>query len=225
MPSPLFPSGQNTAADVQEVASTETQTVESNVGAKDEVQSEERLFKGAEVEQIVRDRINRERKKFDVEKTTYETKLADLQKTTTSPTVSPNLEADFRAKLAAHEIEKKSLTDKLDKYRRETLRGTVERKLVERDCLDPEVAYWDLTTKGIVKLNDDGEIEVENVNNSLEDAVGEYLSKKPHLVRSKSQGGTGSKAPQNVAAVTPEDAFMAAIQSGRPTGKKLFNQG
>jgi hypothetical protein len=186
--------------------------VPANVEAKPEakVDGNERTFTGAEIEQIVKDRILREAKKTAKLTSTYENKIAELEeKLTSGGKAKANVEEDLRAKLSKYDDERKALSSKLSQYRNDSLAAQVERALVAHDCLDPEIVRDHFLGRRLVELDDDDSIVVNNETGRLDDLVKDYLDKKPHLRRGTSQGGTGSKGPSRPAISKPLDVANA----------------
>jgi hypothetical protein len=223
----LFPSAAVEGQTDVQPANVETSPVEAKVDG--EVQQSERTYTGADLEKVVKDRLTREQKKFAKEREDLQKRLSDLEQKA-SGKVSPNIEEDMKGRLSKYEEEKRSLAVKLDKYRQDNLRATIERALIAQDCLDPEVVRDHLLSKSLVHLDDEDNVVVENVSGSLDDLVKDYLEKKPHLRRATSQGGVGSKGPQRPAIVPTDPRLMTLEQIegelGIPKtqGKKLFGR-
>jgi hypothetical protein len=135
----------------EQKANVEAEPVEANVDGQETQESSERQYTVAQTELIVKDRLAREQKKFAKEKAELEKQLSEFKKK--SP--SPNVEDDFKAKLTAHEAEKSTLTKRLEKYRDDSLRGAVERKLNEHGCLDPELVFETFKAKGLVQFDEE----------------------------------------------------------------------
>jgi hypothetical protein len=151
---------------------------------------EDRKYSASDLEQIVKERLARERKKFDREKSEWENKH------TVPKPASTNVEEDLRSKLATYENDKKQLNEKLTKYQQDNLRSHIEKTLNAANCLDPEVVIDHFISKNLVHLDDDGEMVVENTTANLDDLVQDYLSKKPYLLKATATNGVGSKAPK-----------------------------
>ena len=211
----------------------ETQTVASNEGDKESqvnnTAATGKTYSADDLQAIIKDRLSREAKKhqkeIDALKTSYEKPAAGAK--------SSPIEEDYRSKLSAFEAEKKQLSEKLTKYRQDGLRSTVVAKLATAGCVEPGDITEVLLAKGLVKLDDEDQMIVENVNNSLDDLVTDYLAKRPYLVRPSSNGGVGSKGPASPAvSVVPTDpremtqAQRAAALgiSAQPTSKKLWGK-
>jgi len=141
------------------------------------------------------------------------------------PSANP-LEAEYKNKLQRADREKKSLLEKLDRHRQSTLKAQVQQKLIEKDCIDPEVVFTDLKERGLVKLDDNDEVVVGGIYDDLDSLVDDYLSKKDYLRRSKASGGVGSKAPGINAASGSfnKQAIIDQVRAAQTQGKKLFGK-
>lgn len=216
----MNPSAEN--ADVQKVVTTEP--VEANVTQEDAPKTDERKYTGTEMELIVKDRLTRERKKFDKEKAEWQSK----QQTEPAPEsskdaskVNPNIESEWKAKLSQHEATNRELAAKLAKYRDVTLTTAIEKELLAQGCVDPELVSNDLRSRKLVESDDEGNLIVGELwGGKLEDLVSDYLSKKPHLVKAQQQGGLGTRAPKPTAAVSGDPSTWSIEQLEAQLGIK-----
>jgi hypothetical protein len=199
------------AGQTAQEAHVEPEVVVPEVNGSEQVSSTERTFSTADVEQIVKDRLAREQKKFAKERSEWESKLAPK-------VVSSNVEEDLRNKLSAYESEKKQLSEKLTKYQQDNLRAQVERKLSAAECLDPEVVIDHFMSRNLVHLDEDGQMVVENATGSLDDLVTDYLFRKPHLRRASVSTGVGSKAPSRPVAASGSPSEMTTDELRQQMG-------
>src|SRR5689334_20178349 len=95
-----------------------TEAVSPQTETPDSEAVTEKTFTPAEVEQIVKDRLIREQKR-------YQKTLEELQKPKPK---SDNVEQDLRNKLTEFETSTKTLNERLAAYRDKSLRGTVMAK-------------------------------------------------------------------------------------------------
>jgi len=162
-----------------------------------EVQSEEKQYTGSDVASIVKDRLAREQKKFAAD---YDKRLkAEKEQWQKSQKPNQSVEEEFKAKLTEYEGRTKLLSEKVSRYQGEHLNNQIERALVAQGCIDPALVAADLKSQGLVSLDEEGELVVEN-HRSLDDLAKSYLAKKPYLVKATTQGGLGTKQPSNVSA-------------------------
>jgi hypothetical protein len=191
-----------------------TTAVEPN---EDQKQQEEKTYTAADVERIVRERVVRQNKQ-------WEKKLAESQ----PQKPSQNVEEDARQKLQAAEERHKVLQVKLEKFRVDGLRAQVSSKLAEAGCIDPGDVTDVLLARNLVHLDDDDQIVTENVTNSLDDLVRDYLSRKPHLVKPSQANGLGTRGPAKPAVMNSDpkqmstDELAAAMGMTKKKSKKLF---
>jgi hypothetical protein len=215
------------AAPAAPTVDAQTVPVAAQVGGSQEAQSSEsdRKYTTKEVEAIVKDRLARDRKK-----------VAAAEKPVTEAPLkagTANLEEEFKLRTKQWETEKSQLSEKLSKFQTQSLRSTVEKKLSEMGCLDPEIVFDNFHSRGLVKSDEDGQVVVENLSNSLDDLCRDYLAQKPHLVRATASGGVGSKAPKDFQTVgdlsqiknwTPEqyNAWKTSQGINKEQKNKLF---
>ena len=207
MPNPF-----NAGKEPVKEANVEAEVVVPEVDGEPEKKvEEERRYSAADLEQVVKDRLAREQKKFAKERAEWEVKQAPKAQ-------SSNVEEDLRSKLATYESEKKQLSDKLNKYQQDNLRAQVERKLNAADCLDPEVVIDHFMSRNLIHLDDDGSVVVENATGSLDDLVTDYLARKPHLRKATVSTGIGSRAPSRPAASTGNLSDMSTEELKKQMG-------
>lgn len=180
--SELFPSTGSPV--VEQEANVAAQPVEAEGSGAVE---KPRTYSSSDIETIVKDRLVRERKKFDKE---LETVRADYE---AKKPASDN--EVVKGKLNQLESEKRSLSEKLTRIQTETLRSQVKSKLSEAGCVDPDLVTDHMLTKRLVTMDDDGNTVVDHFSNNLDDLVKDFLGQKPQLVKSGSKGGAGTKGP------------------------------
>ena len=189
-----------------------------------------RQFDEQTVQKMIQDRLASQSKRHAKERAEYEERLAALEgghphidDDEKKPAPKP-IEAEYKNKLTKVERENKALLEKLNKHRTSTLRSTVQSKLAAADCLDPEVAFNDIVSRGLVKLDDDDNVVTEGLYDSLDQLVEDYLSKRDYMRRSKVGGGIGSKAPGiSATSVSQRDQVISQVRAAQQ-GKKLFGR-
>ncbi len=163
----------------------------SDVVLTEDKPAEDRTYTAAEVAKIVQDRLKRVKK---------EPEQAD-----------DNLVNDLRSKYDQQVSATKALTDKLSRMGERTVKATVEARLAEAGCLDPELVAESFLSRKVVSLDDDDQIKVSNAKNSLDELVKDTLAAKPWLVR-PSGPGLGSRSPKVPEAESNDPSQMTSEQ-------------
>lgn len=203
---------------VQEEVIPTTEAVEPNDGG--EVQSEEKIYTGTDVEAIVKERLLREQKK--AQSTLQATLKAEKDKWTKTQNPAPNIEETYKTQLEEAAQKHQTLMAQVTKYRDESLNNQIEKALTAEGCIDSELVARDLKAQGLVSLDEEGNVVVEN-HKSLSDLSKSYLTKKPYLKLAQSKGGLGTKPPASVSAESgdPSKLLLADIEAQlgiRPKG-------
>ena len=179
------------------------ESVVTEADGKD-TQSTERTYSESDIQKMIDGRF----KKHNAEKADLLKKLAEAEEKATRK-VSPNVEEEMRDKLKKYETDIKSRDEKLAEYREKQMTAEIYREL--DDCVDPEVVIDHFINRKLVHLDSHGEMVVENVSGSLRNLVSDFLEKRPHLRKSQTTTGVGSRSPHKVAvnAGTPADQRLA----------------
>lgn len=199
------------------VDSAQSGTTDTN-GVQQDTEAE-KSFTAAEVNEIVQKRLKQEQKKFG--------KLLEEATTNSTQKKSSNVEDEYKSKLSAYEQQTKALNERLNKMANAKARATVEKELSDAGCNDSELLAEHFISRGLVKTDEDGEIVVDNLNNSLRDLVTEELRKRPHLQKPKGNSGAGTRPPgtsptqsQSFGDMTPDE--WTAWKEQQVPKKSLF---
>jgi hypothetical protein len=211
--------------------SADAKTVASETGSNDSGVPAPRQFDEAAVQKLIQERLGKQAKKYAAERAELEDRLAAYEGTPTvdddekkpqTPKSTP-ADAEIRRKLSKTERDYKALQERLEKHRQGTLKAAVQSKLAEKDCIDPEIVYGDLVSKGLVKMDEDDNVVVDPMYGDLDKLVDDYLSRREYLKRSKTTGGLGSKAPGiSAVAQSEKERIIQQVRSVAMPGNKLF---
>ena len=182
----------------------EPKTAGEEKPAAEEKRDPERTFTQSELDAILRDRLERERKKFESfdELQAKAKKLDDLEE--------------------AQKSEQQKLQDRVDKAEAEAetarqqakqtlLRAAIVSKAASLDFADPSDAYV-LLDKSSLEVGDDGEVE------GLEDALKSLADAKPYMLKQDDQ----SKArPRRQTPTLPGDNATSASESEDERAQRL----
>jgi hypothetical protein len=147
-------------------------------------QGDEKMFTAEEVNEIVKQRLLKEHRKLE-----KKSEVAAVKKP------ASGVEEDLRSKLTQYEAQLAAYQSRLQSQRDRELRTTVEKKLMENGCNDPELLTTYLLSKQLVSYDENDELQVQNANNSLDELIQGELKKRSHLVKPNQTSGVGSKAP------------------------------
>src|SRR5258706_16308509 len=110
----------------------------------------EKTYSASAVEQIVKDRLARDRAERKVQKQ-YEKQLTKPDK----PSANANVEEDLRGRLSQFEEQSKALNDRLASYRTSQIKSTVEAECAKHGCNDPELLATHFLSKKLVSVDDE----------------------------------------------------------------------
>jgi hypothetical protein len=166
------------------------------------IEQSEKTYTASDVERIVKERLTRQKNTFEKQFTEATQKKGG----------NANVEDDLRNRLTQYETQTKSLNETLNRYRNSQLKATVEAECAKHGCNDPELLATHFLTKKLVSVDDDDNLVVGNVENSLTELVKAELSKRPHLVRASQSSGLGSKGTGSVQTTGKSPKDMTAAE-------------
>lgn len=199
----------NTSVQTDGEAPTEASGVDPNISENEVPTEAAKKFSQSEVDDVVKRRLAKEQKQHATERLALEKQIAEFKK------AHKPADDDFKAKAKEWDEERQATSARLNKYREDSLRGKVERVLNDAGCLDSELAFADLKSKGAVGFDDNDEIVIGDgfAAETLDDLAKEYLARKPHLLKAAGNGGVGSKAP-NALPTAQKSNFMGSKDFG-----------
>ena len=181
--------------EIMEVANAETETAA--------VETQEKTYTSAQVENIVLGRLAQQNRKF-------EAKIGDIDLDQAKQVLKERDEANLQAQKERGEFEsilKETVSKKdqeINAYKTKLHQTLVDGALLSAASSNNAVNPDQVSTllKNQVRLSDDGTVEVLDTNNiaryndkgdllSVNEAVSEFLTANPHFVRA-TQGGSGS---------------------------------
>lgn len=184
------------------------------------------MYSKAEVEKMIQRRLHQHKKETAQPQPQEEVEDHHQQKTPDKDQ-QPHIMADLQDKLKAEKQRNKALAEKHNRMVGEIAKSKVEKAISSHNFIEPEMVLDHFLHRGLVKWDDEGELEVANATGDLDDLIREYAESKPHLVKGKSSGGIGSKAPSPMAPASGnhslDDLERALGITSKPKGKLFKN--
>jgi len=180
---------------------------------------EAKIFTQAQVEELVKDRLSKQERKFLRKQDEIEKELEALKTPVKEKEVKQltPLEVEYKTKLAEFENKTKALNEKLNKQKQMSLKSVIVQKLVENNCIDPEMVFNDLRSRELINLDEDDEITVPSMFKDVDECIKDYLTKKEYLVKAQRQGGIGSKPINglNIEQLTEKQRLLQEYQAAQ----------
>ena len=178
----------------------------------------DKTFTQAELDQIVKDRLARDRKKF-ADYDELKTKLTQFEEAENKRKESEMTELEkLQAQLQERETKEAALAEQLtklqDSIKQNKIRNAFNEVATSQSIayLDDAFSFADLTA---VSIDEDGKVT------GIEDVVEALVKNKPYLVAKKQQKPIGdpTNSPTNQSDKTAEQLLKEAADKARRTGK------
>jgi len=181
----------------------------------DGAEAQEKTYTNAEVQQLIVDRLNREKAKYEKQigglKTEYETKLK-----------APKEADESKQRLADYEKKLQQSNERINRFRQDNLRTKIESKLAAKGCVSADIATDHILARGLATIDEDDQIAVDAKYLSLDSMLDDFETSHRDLFK-KITPGAGSKPPVSVNVTEPDalDRYKAMFPGYENRTKKF----